>query len=209
MAAHSDGQGTGERSGPEAAEPAPDLSAIGRQGDLPLLWLRAPIVLLIGWWTMTLAAAAQPTCFLDGIDLAFHEAGHLFLVPFGETIHILGGTLGQLAVPALLVGYFLKRRQPFSAAFALFWLGQNFVDISVYMGDARAMALPLVGGGEHDWTSLFYTFGLLSEESVATVSRLTHHLGVMVMIAGFGWSAFYLLPGSVRASVCDSIYPRS
>ena len=209
MTTRSDGPETWQKVGAGAAGQAPDLAAIGRQGDLPRAWLRAPIVLLIGWWTCSLAAAEQPTCFLDGIDLAFHEAGHIFLAPFGETIHVLGGTLGQLAVPALLVGYFLKRGQPFSAAFALFWLGQNFVNVSVYMGDARAMALPLVGGGEHDWTNLFYTFGLLSEESVATVSRLTHHLGLLVMIAGFGWSAFYLLPAAVRASVCDSIYPRS
>lgn len=190
-------------------EPVSDVAAIGRQGEVPVAWLRGPVVLLLAWWTVSLAAAEQPHCFLDWANLAFHEAGHLFLAAFGETIHILGGTLGQLLVPALLVGYFLKRAQPFAAAFALFWAGENLVNISVYMGDARDMALPLVGGGEHDWTNLFYRFGLLGEESVRTVSSLTHHLGVVVMMAGLGWSAFFLVPATVRASLSGSIYPRS
>ena len=155
-----------------------------REGDRTILLLRLPLVLLAAWWTVSLPAAALPHCFLDWVNLPFHEAGHLFLAPFGTTLHVLGGTLGQLAVPAILGGYFLRRRQRFAAALCLFWIGENFVDISIYMADARAMALPLVGGGEHDWTQLFYQFGLLGEESVATVSSLTRALGVIVMAAG-------------------------
>src|SRR5260221_14305884 len=96
MTTRSDGPETWQKVGAGAAGQAPDLAAIGRQGDLPRAWLRAPIVLLIGWWTCSLAAAEQPTCFLDGIDLAFHEAGHIFLAPFRETIHVLGGALRPL-----------------------------------------------------------------------------------------------------------------
>ena len=61
---------------------------------------------------------AATGCPLDFVNLAFHEAGHLFLAPFGETLHYLGGTLGQLAVPFVLGGYYLVARptRPLGAA---------------------------------------------------------------------------------------------
>lgn len=37
-------------------------------------------------------------------------------------------------------------------AMAWVWLGENLLNIARYLGDARAQVLPLVGGGEHDWT---------------------------------------------------------
>ncbi|HUD72052.1 MAG TPA: hypothetical protein VMQ62_08830 [Dongiaceae bacterium] len=160
---------------------------------------RAVLIALLAWWTLRLCTAAMPSCFLDLVNLAFHEAGHLFLIPFGDTMHFLGGTLGQLAVPAGLAGYFLvARRQPFAAAVCAWWTGENLVNISVYMADARDLTLPLVGGGDHDWNNLFYTFGLLGEDSVRRVSTLTHHLGVVVMLAGLAWAGSFLLRGSAR-----------
>jgi hypothetical protein len=164
------------------------------------------------WSTFTLAARASEWSFMDYVNLPFHEAGHLFFSPFGETIHILGGTLGELLVPLLLGGYFLLRqRQPMGAAFCLWWLGENFIYIARYMGDARDLELPLVGGGDHDWNELFYRFGLLSEPSVASISSLTHFLGVGVMLLGIAWLAFFALPAgrqeSLRAGIA-SRWPR-
>jgi hypothetical protein len=162
-------------------------------------WLRGAFIALLGWWTIRLGSGAATGCPLDLVNLAFHEAGHLFLIPFGETMHFLGGTLGQLAVPAGLVVYFLMvARQPFAAAVCGWWIGENLINIAVYMADARDLALPLVGGGHHDWNTLFYTFGLLGEESVRFVSASTHVMGAGVMIAGLAWGASFLLGGSLR-----------
>jgi hypothetical protein len=127
---------------------------------------------LAGAWTLRLAAAAQPHCFLDWVNLPFHEAGHLFLAPFGRLLHFLGGTLMQLVVPALLAASFLKRRSPFSASACLWWLGESLLNVSVYMGDARDLRLELVGGGEHDWNEIFYRLGLLDQDSVAGISMI-------------------------------------
>jgi hypothetical protein len=160
-------------------------------------WIYLPPALLLAAWAIRLAAADRPSSVLDLLNLAFHEAGHLFLSPFGQTLHVLGGTLMQLFVPALLAGYFLLKRGPFSATVCLWWLGQSFVNVSVYMADAREMKLDLVGGGEHDWTQIFYQFGLLGEESVRAVSTLTHHFGVLVMLASAAFIAsFSLIPGA-------------
>ncbi len=160
---------------------------------------RGALIALLAFWTARLSTAAMPSCFLDLVNLAFHEAGHLFLIPFGTTMHFLGGTLGQLAVPAGLAVYFVvAKRQPFAAAACAWWTGENLVNISVYMADARDLALPLVGGGDHDWNNLFSTFGLLGEDSVRRVSTLTHLTGVVVMLAGLAWAGSFLLRGSAR-----------
>lgn len=169
-------------------------------------WTALLLLPVLGFWTARLASGARTSCLLDLVNLAFHEAGHLFLIPFGSTMHYLGGTLGQLAVPALLAGYFLLRppTRPLGAAFCAWWIGENLVNISVYMRDARDLALPLVGGGDHDWNELFYRFGLLGEDSVRTVAALTHRLGAAVMLAGMAWIACLALPGRPREALREA-----
>ncbi|MFN2493443.1 MAG: hypothetical protein ABR501_11240 [Pyrinomonadaceae bacterium] len=42
---------------------------------------------------------------IDGVNLLIHEAGHLFFRPLGEFMMIAGGSLFQVIMPALFVGY--------------------------------------------------------------------------------------------------------
>ena len=160
------------------------------------------LLLPLAWWTLSLGTGASTWCFLDFVNLAFHEAGHLFLGFGPRTLMFLGGTLAQLAVPFLLVAHFLfRKREPFSAALCVWWLGENFINISIYMADARSLTLPLVGGGDHDWNELFFRFGLLGESSVQRVSASTHALGVLVMLLGLSWAVFFVLPPTRRERV--------
>jgi len=172
-------------------------------------WGRLALVGITGYWTLRLASGAQSWCFLDLVNLAFHEAGHLVMVPFGTTLHYLGGTIGQLAVPALLVVYFIARRdQLFAAALCAWWAGENLINVAVYMADARALTLPLVGGGDHDWNELFYRFGMLGEGAVGTVSSVTHGLGTTLMILGLLWAAYFVLGERVRGAIDDLVDAR-
>jgi hypothetical protein len=98
---------------------------------------------------------------LDAVDLAIHETGHLVFAPFGEFLAFLGGTLFQLALPAAFAFYFWQRADRHAASVALWWIAQNCWNVSVYVRDARAQALPLVGGGEHDWAYLLGRLGWL------------------------------------------------
>lgn len=168
------------------------------------------LLALLGFWTARLATGASG-CFLDLVNLAFHEAGHLILAPFGATLHYLGGTLGQLAVPLVLAGYFLVARpsRPLGAACCVWWIGENLADISVYMADARDLALPLVGGGDHDWNELFYRFGLLGEDSVRAVSTTVHRAGVLFMLLGVAWIACFALPGRLRTRLLERLSGRA
>jgi len=164
-------------------------------------WPRALLLAPLAWWTLTLGSGHSSWCFLDYVNLAFHEAGHLFLSFAGSTLHFLGGTLGQLLVPLLLAGRFLffDKRQTFGAAVCLWWCGQSLINISIYMADARELALPLVGGGDHDWNELFFRFGLLAEPAVQRVSGTTRAAGLLVMLLGLAWALCLALPGERRA----------
>ncbi|HAK59750.1 MAG TPA: hypothetical protein DCO77_05120 [Nitrospiraceae bacterium] len=131
--------------------------------------------------------------FLDRVDLVSHEAGHLLFRWFGEFLMVLGGTLGQLIVPAGITLYFYTRREFYSSAVTLLWVGQNLFNISIYVKDAQAMALPLVtvGGGRdaiHDWNYLLRTVGLLRWDQ--TMGSLVNGLGIFIILTSVAL-AFY------------------
>jgi len=128
-------------------------------------------------------AAFQKGSFLllDYVNLPIHEAGHLFFSPFGAALGIWGGTLLQLIIPAAFAAYFAFRGETSGTAFGAFWFGESLLYSSAYIRDARAMALPLVGGGEHDWNIILSQLKLLRSDHV-----------LADVTAFFGWSAMIL-----------------
>jgi hypothetical protein len=130
-------------------------------------------------WQRALALALAPYAvwlvfayeyhFLDGVNLAFHEAGHLFLGLAGQTLHFLGGTLGQLFFPVAATLRFRARGEHFSSA--------------VYLGDARAQLLPLVGGHVHDWGWLLPRVGLLAH--CEWLGRMLHLAASAIVVAAW------------------------
>src|SRR5258708_20395627 len=104
--------------------------------------------------------------FPDLVNLMIHEAGHLFFSLGGNTLMILGGTLGELLVPLLCGLYFYFHGQTYGFTFSAFWFFENFLYIGTYMKHARAAALPLVNGDIGDWTIPFGQWGLLPDDPI-------------------------------------------
>ena len=102
--------------------------------------------------------------WIDNADLVIHEAGHFFFMFFGKFIYTAGGTLMQIILPSLIAWYFFRNEYRTGTQFSLLWLGQNFINISVYAADARAQRLPLLGGNKvyHDWHYLLGELNILS-----------------------------------------------
>jgi hypothetical protein len=117
---------------------------------------------------------------LDNVDLAIHETGHIVFGPFGEFIGALGGTLLQLLFPLGFVWYFLRQGDRHAATVAAWWVAQNCWNIAVYVQDARAQELPLVGGGEHDWAYLLGELNLLSSDH--TIGQLVRFSGILIFL---------------------------
>ena len=128
--------------------------------------------------------------FLDFVNLMIHEAGHLFFAWGGHTIMLLGGTLGELLVPALCAAFFWFHRQTYGFAFCAFWFFENFLYIGTYMADARTSALPLVNADESDWTLLFTQWDVLVHDQ--QIGHFTRTLGWLGMLAVVAWLAYRL-----------------
>jgi len=121
--------------------------------------------------------------FLDGVNLLLHEGGHFFFGLLGQTMHFLGGTLGQLAFPAMFIVYFWRKRQRFEAYVVGIWLCESFMYTAEYMADARVMRLPLVGGHIHDWNWLLVRWGMLRQaEALGQALHVIASLGAIAFL---------------------------
>ncbi len=147
-----------------------------------LNWSRAIIIVIITSYTLYYISTLSDWHFIDNVNLIFHEAGHIIFGFFGETIHMLGGTIMQILVPLIFCSYFYKKGDIFSYSLLLFWLGQNFLNISVYASDAIKMELPLLGGDNvnHDWNSLLSLFNILKYTD--QVAATFYIIGIIILI---------------------------
>ena len=153
---------------------------MGEQEDtLFLLFVRLAFVVVLGVLTFRIATG-QEFILLQGVNLLFHEAGHVLFLFFGRFVHMLGGTLGQLLIPTTVLVAFLRKSDYFGAFFAVWWLGQNFSEISFYVGDARTQQIALIGG-EHDWAYLLRELSLLQYDTI--IAQVIWISGVAFMVA--------------------------
>jgi hypothetical protein len=121
--------------------------------------------------------------FVHGIDLIVHEAGHVVFGPFGMVLHILGGSLLQVLVPAAFAVHFWRQGQPGGLAVGLVWTGESLTDVAIYVADAQRRALPLLSDAMiHDWHYLLGRLRLLGWAE--SLGWLTYATGVAVMLGG-------------------------
>jgi len=133
------------------------------------------------------------------VNLPFHEVGHIIFRPLGRFMASLGGSLAQVCMPFVcFVVFIIKTRDTFAAAFALWWTGQNLIDLAPYINDARSLTLPLMGGntgqtspyGFHDWEYILKESGLIRYDHA--IATFFHRFGSVVMIIAMIWGGYIL-----------------
>jgi len=122
---------------------------------------------------------------LDHANLAIHEAGHPIVGIFSSRMSVYGGTLFQLLFPLLFIHHFWRGRQSLGFAASWLWLGASVLNVARYMADARAQQLPLVGGGEHDWTEIFSRWNVLASD--VRIGGFFSFLGASICLAALYW----------------------
>ena len=128
---------------------------------------------------------------IDHANLLFHEAGHPIVGIFSERLEPYGGTVGQLVFPVVLAVSFWKKRQPLQFAAATIWFFENFLNIARYMADSRALELPLVGGGEHDWNEILFRWNVLAfDTQIAGAVEVVGWIGISSACLWVGWRAW-------------------
>lgn len=150
------------------------LVYVPERTDPILFWGRVALFIAFfvwGWYFILLDFRTNEIghSFMHRVNLVFHEAGHMIFMPFGNFMMTLGGSLGQLLMPVVvMVALIWKNRDSFGASFGLWWLGQSLMDLAPYINDARDLQMMLLGGGTgedrpgiHDWENILLDLGLI------------------------------------------------
>jgi hypothetical protein len=163
-------------------------------------WLRCGLLLWFLLWGLRLIwmdyqEMGVGASFLHGPLLIFHEAGHVIFRLFGEFFMVLGGTLGQLLMPAIMTVALLRNRDPFAASIGLWFFGVSVLDVAPYVYDALHPQLILLGGntgeeGGHDWIFLLNETGLLPHAQ--GLGWFTHAMGALIVLLALTWGGWIL-----------------
>ena len=139
---------------------------------------------------------SMPLPFLYAAIVPFHEFGHILFRPFGEFMHVAGGSLMQFLMPLGFGIYFVHwRKDNLAGWLMLWWEGTQWVDLAPYCYDAKKPAMVLLTGrtgdtGAHDYIDMLADLGLLNRaHEVAAVMK---YFGVLLMLAALVWGALLL-----------------
>jgi hypothetical protein len=179
------------------------LTFVEPRTDATIFWGRVAVFAVFVVWgfyfvSLDLRTNDIGASFMHRVNLVFHEAGHVIFMPFGQFMHILGGSLGQLLMPAIVLGVMVfKNHDNFGGSICLWWLGQSLKDLAPYINDARDLQLQLLTGSSqdvpetHDWANILIDLGLIMrEKKIALAADIT---GSMIILAALAWAAYLLL----------------
>jgi hypothetical protein len=157
-------------------------------------WMpRAALLALFAYLAWQHMIHPQYQDLFKGLNLGIHELGHYVFAPFGEFMHVAGGSLFQCLVPIGSMFMFLRQRDYFAIAVAWGWLATNLYDVSIYAADATSMDLPLVSPGAqgdiiHDWNYLLGHLRWLPYDHI--IGQLLRFEASICMLICLGYGAW-------------------
>ncbi len=131
------------------------------------------------------------TFLFSGVTLGVHELGYVIFRFAGHFIMSAGGSFTQVAAPLILAWMFYSQPDFFAITVSGSWLSFSLFNLATYVGDARAMDLPLVGlsdDPEHDWHYLLGATHLLPfDTTFAFLLRVLAFVLGLVSLAFAAW----------------------
>jgi hypothetical protein len=108
--------------------------------------------------------------------------------PDGFLFWLLACILASVLLSAVS---FWRKGHTLGFAAACIWFFENWFNIARYMADARKLELPLVGGGDHDWNTIFTRWDVLHYDTrIAAAVRLIGWIGIAATCAWVIWRAW-------------------
>lgn len=130
---------------------------------------------------------------LGFVDLAVHEAGHVFFLWAPTDVMLAMGNGFQALMPLVVAGAFiLQHRDLAGGAVGLAWCASALQDASIYIADAPVRRLPLLGPEDsHDWWQLLGAHGMLDKAD--ELSRIVLFLAIVVYVLALGvlWAGLH------------------
>ena len=179
------------------------LTDVESRTDPLLFWGRVAIYVLFVTWgfyfiSLDFRGNEIGNSFMHLVNLVFHEAGHVIFRAFGQFMHVLGGSLGQLLMPAIvMVTLICKNQDNFGGSVGLWWFGESLKDLAPYINDARDLQLPLLTGHSqdvpetHDWANILLDLGLIFQEK--RIAFAADFMGTVIMLLAMAWGGYVLL----------------
>ena len=160
----------------------------GRNGYVRIpLWIFFAVIFFRHLSSSEYASVLQP------LNLGVHELGHLLFSWSGQFMSVLGGTLVEVAAPFAGVWNFYRQQDYFALTLCFGWLSTALFDVARYVGDARAMEIPLVSpfGVDtvvHDWNFMLGKMGILTwDKSLSTVVWGFAVIAMLFCLWSSGW----------------------
>ena len=143
---------------------------------------------------------------IDTIDLFIHEGGHGIFRFFGQFLYFLGGSLIQFIIPITTIIVFLRTSGLRSLMATLFWLGQNMINVSVYIADAPKQQLTLISKHAlHDWRWLCNYMGIMDWSG--ELAGIVAFLGTLSLLGAIGVTVYFIVY-DIRAEFFPAPPPR-
>jgi hypothetical protein len=193
------------------------LLYVPERTDPILFWGRIALYVAFfvwGWYFILLdfRTGEIGDSFMHRINLVFHEAGHVIFMPLGNFMMTLGGSLGQLLMPIIvMVALIWKNRDSFGASIGLWWVGQSLMDLAPYINDARDLQLMLLGGGTGadrpgilDWENILLDLRLIEHDR--QIAWVADALGTIFVLTALCWGAYILYLQYQKSSVLSRKY---
>ncbi len=167
-----------------------------------LVALEVIFLLLLGYLSLYLATDYQTphgrhdmpfaVWVIDTIDLFIHEGGHGIFRVLGQFMHFLGGSLIQFIIPITTIIVFLRTSGPRSLMGTLYWLGQNMINVSIYIADAPKQQLTLISRhAMHDWRWLCGYMGIMN--SAGDLAAVVALFGTISLLGAIGVTVYYIV----------------
>jgi hypothetical protein len=89
------------------------------------------------------------------------------------------------------VAFATTNPNPFGLAVMVWWTGENLLDVAIYINDARALTLVLLGGHTgaevegHDWEHILQLTGLSMHDH--QIAWTVHAIGALMMLVALVW----------------------
>jgi hypothetical protein len=116
--------------------------------------------------------------------LIIHEAGHTFFGFLGNrTLTILGGSLNEILLPAIILAYFIFNKIIKGTQFGFYLLGSAWISVAFYAADGARRQLPLIanlGTESHDWGILLRQWNMV--EQAGTFGIIFASIGIICFI---------------------------
>jgi len=157
------------------------------------------VLLFVSGQGVVASTLELPFFFVDMIGLIIHEGGHFFTSWAGRFVHVLGGTLFEIGVPAGLAIWVLLSGNKRLGAIALSWLYVALMSAAAYAGDAQDLQASLLGASDliedkiasHDWHNILSMLNLL--DATPIIADIIWSMGLVTGLSSvllYGWTMY-------------------